>query len=105
MNSYGISLRRKSSSKTITSYDTNFTEENLLNSSFINIENEKCKKKSVSFNMNVEIIPVKSFKIKTRDNNYSNVLILLNLKNMKKIKKEEELYVPKEENCIVCSVF
>jgi len=37
MNSYGISLRRKSSSKTITSYDTNFTEENLLNNSFINI--------------------------------------------------------------------
>ena len=54
--------------------------------------------------MNVEIIPVQSYKIKTRDNNYSNLLILSNLKNLKKIKKEE-IHVPKEQNCIGCSVF
>ncbi len=104
MNIYDIRQRRKSSSKTITSYETNFTEENSLNNSFSNIENEKCRKKSVCFNMNIEIIPVQNYKIKTRDNNYSNLLILSNLKNMKRIKKEE-LYVPKEENCMGCSVF
>ena len=104
MSNYDLLKRRKSSSKTITSYETNFTEENSLNNSFSNIETEKCRKKSASFNMNVEIIPVQSYKIKTRDNNYSNLLILSNLKNLKKIKKEE-IHVPKEQNCIGCSVF
>ena len=96
-----IRLKRKSSSKTVDSLDTNFSENISLNNSVF--EN---KKKSVSFNMKIDIIPVQSFKIRNRDNSFSTSLILQNLKKKKKKQKEnEEIYVPKEQNCIACSIF
>ena len=56
--------------------------------------------------MKIDIIPVQSFKIRNRDNSFSTSLILQNLKEVKKKQKEnEEIYVPKEQKCIACSIF
>ena len=81
--------------------DTNFSENQSLNSSFISVDNINNKKK-VTFNEKISIILVDSYKKENKKNSISYDLIR---ENIKKVQNSNMLYQPKSQNCFVCNIF
>lgn len=81
--------------------ETNFSENQSLNSSFISVDNINNKKK-VTFNEKISIILVDSYKKENKKNSISYDLIR---ENIKKVQNLNMLYQPKSQNCFVCNIF
>jgi hypothetical protein len=87
-------------SKIDESFDTNFSENQSPNNS-ITIDTRKPKKKTVSFNIKIEIIEIKCYKKQNKINSIPKQLIKENLRNYRNL---EDVYRPNSQNCFGCYV-
>lgn len=83
------------------SLETNFSETQSPNNSYILYE-KKTKRKSVSFNTKIDIIQIKCYKKENKKNSISKKIIRENLLNYKKM---EDIYRPVDQNCFGCLLF
>ncbi len=88
-------------SKIDESFDTNFSENQSPNNS-ITMDMRKPKKKSVSFDLKIEIIKIKCYKKQNKINSIPNKLIKENLRNYRNL---EDVYIPNGQNCFECFAF
>ena len=88
-------------SKIDESFDTNFSENQSPNNS-ITIDTRKPKKKTVSFNIKIEIIEIKCYKKQNKINSIPKQLIKENLRNYRNL---EDVYIPNGQNCFGCFAF
>ena len=93
--------KKGSGSKLNESFDTNFTEIQSLNNSFISCE-KKNKNKKVSFNRTISIVKIESYKKENKRNSISNLTIR---ENLIKMNKKNSVYIPKKQNCLGCIIY